>query len=134
MESSTHTDERPHRHDAILKAVFEAASRFLRTVDWQDDILEVLGHLGAAADASRAFLFEMSRDEQGILRATWRQEWMAPGIGPSLAEISAASFAVVEAGLHRWGVMATGEPIHGPVHTLPANEYEIGRASCRERV
>ena len=123
MESSTHTDERPHRHDAILKAVFEAASRFLRTVDWQDDILEVLGHLGAAADASRAFLFEMSRDEQGVLRATWRQEWMAPGIGPSLAEISAASFAVVDAGLHRWGVMATGEPIHGPVHTLPESEF-----------
>ena len=117
-----HTDEHPHRHDAILKAVFEAASRFLRTVDWQDDILEVLGHLGEAAGASRAFLFEMSRDEAGVLHATWRQEWMGPGIAPSLSEMSTASFAVVEAGLERWGIMATGEPIHGPVSALPAAE------------
>jgi PAS domain S-box-containing protein len=123
--STTRTDERPHRHDAILKAVFEAASRFLRSVDWQDDILEVLGHLGQAADASRAFLFEMSRDEHDVLWATWRQEWMAPGIGPSLSEISTSRFAVVEAGLHRWGIMATGEPIHGPVHTLPEGEREF---------
>src|SRR5687768_234934 len=89
MESTTHTHtENPHRHDAILKAVFEAASRFLRTVAWQDDILEVLGHLGAAAGASRAFLFELSRDDKGVLFATWRQEWMAPGISRSLSELS----------------------------------------------
>jgi hypothetical protein len=105
--SSAHTDEQPHRHDAILKAVFEAASRFLRSVDWQDDILEVLGHLGEAAGASRAFLFEMSRDDASVLHATWRQEWMAPGVGPSLSGMSTASFAVVDAGLARWGIMAT---------------------------
>jgi PAS domain S-box-containing protein len=118
-------DESPHRHDAILKAVFEAASRFLRTVDWQDDILEVLGHLGEAAAASRAFLFEMSRDDQGVLWATWRQEWMAPGVSTSLATLTAERFAVVEAGLHRWGIMSTGQPIHGPVNTLPEAECEF---------
>jgi PAS domain S-box-containing protein len=123
MESTTHTHtDEPHRHDAILKAVFEAASRFLRTVAWQDDILEVLGHLGEAAGVSRAFLFEMSRDERDVLWATWRQEWMAPGVGPSLAELSSDSFAVVEAGLRRWAIMGTGEPIHGPVRTLPESE------------
>jgi PAS domain S-box-containing protein len=121
-QTGTHTDQEPHRHDAILKAVFEAASRFLRTVAWQNDILAVLGHLGEAAGASRAFLFEMSRDDRGVLWATWRQEWMAPGTGPSLADMSAPSFAVVDAGLERWGIMATGEPVHGPVRTLPPSE------------
>ena len=120
--STPHAGAEPHRHDAILKAVFEAASRFLRSVDWQDDIHEVLGHLGEAACASRAFLFEMSRDEAGVLHATWRQEWMAPGVGPSLADLSAVRFAVVAAGLERWGIMSTGQAIHGPVHTLPESE------------
>src|SRR5688500_15305665 len=77
-----HNDADPHRHDAILKAVYEAASRLLRSTAWQDDILEVLGHLGQAAGASRAFLFQMSRNDAGSLIATWRQEWMAPGISP----------------------------------------------------
>ncbi len=120
--STARTDDAPHRHDAILKAVFEAASRFLRTVDWQDDILEVLGHLGEAAGASRAFLFEMARDDDGVNWATWRQEWVAPGVGPSLSELSTARFAVVSAGLERWGIMATGAAIHGPVHGLPESE------------
>ena len=111
-----------HRHDAILKAVYEAASRLLRSTAWQDDIHEVLGHMGAAAGASRAFLFQMSRNEQGSLVATWRQEWMAAGVGPSLSDLSLESFPVVEAGLIRWSILAERKPIHGPVHTLPESE------------
>ena len=121
MDSHSGSPE-PHRHDAILKAVYEAASRLLRSTAWQDDILEVLGHMGAAAGASRAFLFQMSRNEKGSLVATWRQEWMAPGIEPSLSDLSLGSFAVVDAGLIRWALLAEGKPISGPVHTLPASE------------
>jgi len=112
----------PHRHDAILKAVYEAASRLLRSTAWQNDIHEVLGHLGEAAGASRAFLFQMSRNEQGSLVATWRQEWMAPGISPTLSELALGSFAVVDRGLIRWSILAERQPIHGPVHTLPESE------------
>src|SRR5688500_6243801 len=111
-----------HRHDAILKAVYEAASRLLRSTAWQDDIHEVLGHMGAAAGASRAFLFQMSRNEKGSLVATWRQEWMAEGVGPSLSALSLESFPVVEAGLIRWSILGERKPIHGPVHTLPESE------------
>ena len=111
-----------HRHDAILKAVYEAASRLLRSTAWQDDIHEVLGHMGASAGASRAFLFQMSRNEQGSLVATWRQEWMAEGVGPSLSDLSLESFPVVDAGLIRWAILGEGKPIHGPVQTLPESE------------
>ena len=111
-----------HRHDAILKAVYEAASRLLRSTAWQDDIHAVLGHMGQAAGASRAFLFQMSRNEAGALVATWRQEWMAEGVGPSLSALSLESFPVVEAGLIRWAILAERQPIRGPVHTLPASE------------
>ena len=111
-----------HRHDAILRAVYEAASRLLQSTAWQDDIHAVLGHMGAAAGASRAFLFQMSRNEQGSLVATWRQEWMADGVGPSLSQLSLESFPVVEAGLIRWALLAERKPIHGPVRTLPESE------------
>ena len=111
-----------HRHDAILKAVYEAAFTFLRSTRWEDDIRIVLGHLGVAAGASRAFLFELSHDGSGDRRAKWRFEWSAPAIANSLSELSLASFGVAEFGLERWGIMATGQAIHGPAHALPPNE------------
>ncbi|MEP6732611.1 MAG: ATP-binding protein [bacterium] len=110
------------RHDAIFKAVYEAASTFLRCTHWEDDIRTVLGHLGEAAGASRAFLFALSRDTDDVLRATWRHEWMAPGISHSLAELTVATFGAAEFGLERWGIMASGQAIHGPAHSLPSSE------------
>jgi PAS domain S-box-containing protein len=111
-----------HRHDAILKAVYEAAFTFLRSTRWEDDIRIVLGHLGKAAGASRAFLFELSQDGSGDRRAKWRFEWSVPRIANSLSELSLATFGVAEFGLERWGVMATGQAIHGPANSLPPNE------------
>jgi PAS domain S-box-containing protein len=109
----------PRRHDAILKAVHEAASSLLRSTAWENDIAAVLGLLGAAAGASRAFLFEMERDADGKLRAVWRQEWMAEGVARRLCD---DAIAVGAAGLARWEAMALGESIHGLVETLPPGE------------
>jgi PAS domain S-box-containing protein len=111
-----------HRHNAILEAVYEAAFTFLRSTRWEDDIRIVLGHLGRAAGASRAFLFELTADADGDLHAKWRYEWSAPGITHTLSELSLASFGIAEFGLERWGVMADGQAIHGPAHSLPPNE------------
>ena len=63
-----------HRHDAIPKAVYEAAFTFLRSTRWEEDIRVVLGQLGEAADASRAFLFEPTTDAHDQMRARWRYE------------------------------------------------------------
>ncbi|MEO8336111.1 MAG: ATP-binding protein [bacterium] len=113
------------RHDAILKAVYEAAFAFLRSTRWEEDIRVVLGQLGAAADASRAFLFELTTDTHGLVRAKWRYEWSAPAITHSLSDLSLATFGVAEFGLERWGIMSTGQAIHGPARALPTNEREF---------
>jgi PAS domain S-box-containing protein len=114
-----------HRHDAILKAVYEAAFTFLRSTRWEEDIRVVLGQLGEAADASRAFLFELTTDAAGLMRAKWRYEWSAPTITHSLSDLSLSTFGVAEFGLERWGIMSTGQAIHGPAHSLPANERDF---------
>ncbi|MEO5814881.1 MAG: ATP-binding protein [Gemmatimonadaceae bacterium] len=114
-----------HRHDAILKAVYEAAFTFLRSTRWEEDIRVVLGHLGEAAGASRAFLFELTTDATGQMRARWRYEWSAPAITHSLSDLSLSTFGVAEFGLERWGIMSTGQAIHGPAHALPANERDF---------
>jgi PAS domain S-box-containing protein len=114
-----------HRHDAILKAVYEAAFTFLRSTRWEEDIRVVLGQLGEATDASRAFLFELSVDAQELRRAKWRYEWSAPGITNSLSELSLSTFGIAEFGLERWAVMSTGQPIYGAAHSLPPNEREF---------
>lgn len=114
-----------HRHDAILKAVYEAAFTFLRSTRWEEDIRVVLGHLGEAADASRAFLFELTADTHGLMRAKWRYEWSAPTITQTLSDLSLGTFGVAEFGLERWGIMSTGQAIHGPAHSLPPNERDF---------
>jgi PAS domain S-box-containing protein len=115
-------DSYAHRHDAILRAVHEAASTFLRCTTWENDILSVLGHLGTAADASRTFLFELERDASDVLWAVWRQEWIAPGVAQRLSDLVPQRVPVVDAGLARWSILGTGEPIHGPRSTLPPTE------------
>jgi PAS domain S-box-containing protein len=119
---------RLHRHDAILRAVHEAASSFLRCHAWENDILSVLEKLGRAAAASRVFLFELSRDEDNVLWTMWRQEWTAPGITTRLTDLAPSRVPVVQAGLERWGMMAAGDPIHGPISELPESEA----AFCRQ--
>ena len=43
----------------ILQAVHEAASVLLHSTSWETDIVAVLGRLGAAVPACRAFLLEI---------------------------------------------------------------------------
>src|SRR6476659_2508085 len=64
------------RRDAILGAVSHAATRFLTTSDGDRDIREVLGRLGGAAELSRVYLFEGSKDTDGRICVRMRHEWV----------------------------------------------------------
>jgi PAS domain S-box-containing protein len=58
------------QRDAILEAVSFMAERFLRTSEWQKDLSQALSQLGAAAGASRAYLFENADDGSGRIRVS----------------------------------------------------------------
>ena len=71
------------RGEAVLGAVAFSSERLLRGEgDTASRLQEVLAHLGAAAGADRAYLFQNVRDPQGRLWMDLRAEWDAAGIEP----------------------------------------------------
>jgi PAS domain S-box-containing protein len=126
MLPATAVAARPaHRHDAILQAVHEAASLLLHSTSWESDIVTVLGRLGAAVPACRAFLLQIERDASGALQAIWRQEWTSDPSAPPLCDLTRGRIAVSPAGLERWQVLGRGETIRGLVENLPPAERDF---------
>jgi PAS domain S-box-containing protein len=114
-----------HRHDAILQAVHEAASVLLHSRSWESDIVAVLGRLGAAVPACRAFLLEIQPGPDGALQAIWRQEWTSDPSAPPLCDVTRGRVAVLAAALERWQVLGRGQPIKGLVESLPPAERDF---------
>ena len=126
MLPATGVAARPaHRHDAILQAVHEAASVLLHSTSWESDIAAVLGRLGAAVPACRAFLLQIESGEDGTLRAIWRQEWTSDPNAPPLSNVTRGRAAVLAGALERWHVLGRGQPIKGLVENLPPAEREF---------
>ena len=126
MLPATGVAARPaHRHDAILQAVHEAASVLLHSRSWESDIVAVLGRLGAAVPACRAFLLEIQPGPDGALQAIWRQEWTSDPSAPPLCDVTRGRVAVLAAALERWQVLGRGQPIKGLVENLPPAERDF---------
>jgi len=72
------------RREAILNAVREIATRWLRSSNWRDGIQTSLLDLGVAADASRAYIFQNQPGVTGRVCISQLYEWCAPGITPQI--------------------------------------------------
>src|SRR5436853_4702586 len=70
--------------EEILRAVAYSARAFAGASSWRDVVPDVLARLGAAAGASRAYVFENSLPDGGELLMTETFEWCAPGISPTV--------------------------------------------------
>lgn len=110
------------RRDAVLAAIAYAASRFLGTAEWDQDIREVLGRIGSAAEVSRVYLFEGTREEGGLLHMKMRHEWVADGVPTLASQPSLADLEVASSMLARWETLGPGDVIHGPVEALLPSE------------
>jgi PAS domain S-box-containing protein len=113
------------RRDAVLAAVSYAATRFLRSADWDRDVREMLGRLGDAAEVSRVYLFEGYRDASGTLRRRLRYEWAVASASPRECDDAMRDVAVAEVGLERWQLLERGIVVHGPVTSMPAGERDV---------
>ena len=114
-----------HRHDAILQAVYEAASVLLHSTSWETDIVAVLGRLGAAVPACRAFLLEVEPGPTGGLQAIWREEWTSDPSVTALRDLTGGRVAVFSCALERWQMLSRGQAIKGLVESLPPAEREF---------
>jgi PAS domain S-box-containing protein len=113
------------QRDAILEAVSFMAERFLRTSEWQKDLSEALSQIGAAAGASRAYLFENAQDESGCIRVSQRAEWVADGIEPQIDNPALQNVRLADIGLQRWeqGLMRN-DPLQELVRDMAETERE----------
>lgn len=120
------------RRDAVLAAIAYAATRFLGPGEWDEDIRDVLGRIGAAAEVSRVYLFEGIRDDAARLHMKMRNEWAADGVEllarhPALCDIELASV-----NLARWESLGRGDVVHGPVEALlPGEQQHFARLGIR---
>jgi PAS domain S-box-containing protein len=114
------------RRDTILEAVSFAAERFLEALGWKRHIQAVLERLGAAAGASRVYLFENHIGADGELVTSQRYEWTAPGVTPQLENPELQSFSYPKTGFGRWAAaLGAGELIHGPIRSFPPSERAL---------
>jgi PAS domain S-box-containing protein len=123
-------EEELERRDAILDAVRFAADHFLgEATGWEESIKAVLRRLGEATEASRVYVCENFTGEDGELRATLRNEWVARGITAHIDNPATKGVPYKAAGFGRWiHTLGRGDLIHGHVRELPEDEQPELRA------
>lgn len=67
------------RREAIMAALNRAAQQFLRSAAWETNIPAFLEHIGQAAQAGRAFVFQNYEGQDGQVFTSQRYEWAASG-------------------------------------------------------
>ncbi len=127
-------EETLSRRDAVLEATGFAAERFLKSLEWEAELPEVLERLGRASGASRVYVFENRAVEDGSLEMALLREWLGDG-APEL-DPSAGDGIAYEKGYVRWqATLSAGRTIHGRGDDFPAGE-RVGRLNegVRSRV
>ena len=123
-------EEELGRRDAVLEAMRFAAERFLsNAAGWERGIEEVLERLGEAAEVSRVYIFENHVGEDGMLFATQRYEWAAPGVSAQIDNPRLKALPYRAAGFARWEeVLGRGELVYGHTRDFPESEQPELRA------
>lgn len=126
MDEGEHgSEEFAPRRETMLRAVSFAAANLLQSSLDDSVFAATLGRLGAAAGASRAYIFANEHDDRRRLCTALRYEWHAPGMPPLHAFEALHSLSYDEAGLGRWvGLLSSGATIAGPTSELPAAEQQ----------
>lgn len=110
------------RRDIVLRAVADAAQRFLAAADWRECIDEVLGSLGLAEQVSRVYIFRNHEGPGGEPFASMINEWVADGIAPQLESPQSRGYPYTK-GFSRWmEVLGAGGAIQGRVRDFPEEE------------
>ncbi|MBS3821075.1 MAG: PAS domain S-box protein [Phycisphaerae bacterium] len=111
------------RRDRILEAVTFAAERFFREDGWDAHVDDGLARLGQAAEASRVYIVQVRRDDDGRPLISQRNEWVAEGITPQSDSPELQDVDCRNSAFRRWAeALHRGEAIVGRVADFPAEE------------
>ncbi len=129
ISDRVHVEDSLRRREAILEAVSFTANQVLRSASLDESIPEVLKRLGQAAKASRAYLFEIHHDDEGVRLMSQRYEWAAPGIKAEIDNPDLQNFPMESGGFGRMeSMLLRGELVHGHVRDFPPSEQALLRA------
>jgi diguanylate cyclase (GGDEF)-like protein/PAS domain S-box-containing protein len=112
------------RGQAVLAAAVLARDTF-REHGWTDRLREVLAHLGSAAGADRAFVFQNVRSADGRLWMDLVAEWDADGVRHIFDDPSNHLHPYAPDFARRIDVYGRGEDVVGPVGELPEPERGV---------
>lgn len=119
------TEEAFERRDRIFEAISYAAEKFL-TASWREEIDDILGHLGEAAEVCRVCIFENHKTARGQLLTSQRYEWTARGIEPKIDNPDLQAIPWLKGGFGRWvKIMENGDIVQGKVRDFPKSEREM---------
>jgi PAS domain S-box-containing protein len=119
-------EETIRKRDNILKCAAFAAEQFLKTIDWESNILEVLKMLGVGTEVSRVYIFRNHQKADGTIITSQIYEWTEKDIIPQINNPDLQNFSFIESGFKRWvDVMQRGGFITGNVRDFPESEREI---------
>jgi PAS domain S-box-containing protein len=119
------TDNALARRERYLTALVEMQQRLLATPEGGDLYGPALAPLGQASGASRVYVFETHRGEDGGLLCSQRAEWCAPGVKPEIDNPDLQNLPL-ETHLPRWvDTLTRGEVIEGLVVDFPQGERDV---------
>jgi len=114
------------RRAAILEAVAVAAERLIQDPSLDQHLPQIMERMGQATGVSRCYFFENHVGDDGVLLASQRYEWAAPGIEPQMGNPDVQGLPWLTGGMGRWmEVMIHGSPVCGHVKDFPRSEQEI---------
>jgi PAS domain S-box-containing protein len=70
--------------DKVLSALSFSTETFLKTLDWQANLNEVLKRLGESLDVSRCYIFQNHLSENGEILSSQKYEWVNHGISSEI--------------------------------------------------
>ncbi len=108
------------RRDEILSTVSRAASVLLAGASWETAAPGLLESLGRATRASRAYVFELGRRDDGALTASDRYAWVTENLPPEYDHPPVEDIAFVDHGLDEMAEHTIrNETYAAHVRTLP---------------
>lgn len=117
-------EEELSRRGSIMSAISRSAERFLKAIEWEDNIPAVLNDLGSSADVSCIHVLINTLDENGEPSASLRYEWSTSDIAP---QIDTPAFKSIALHKTKFSDLALGRSVWGNIHELPEKEQELFR-------
>lgn len=116
------------RRDAVIKAVGYAAEQFLKTINWEECVGDVLARLGSAAQVSHVFIYKKTTNTERDEIIAQAHEWRKDDIPSRIENNDTNNVNMTKAGYKRWlNCFKQGQAIYGPISDFPHVEQELLR-------